>query len=37
MFDRIDKAAEEMKSARKLLVKTPPKSIMDLTRIALGM
>lgn len=37
MFDRIDKAAEEMKSARRLLIKTPPKSMVDLTRIALGM
>ncbi len=37
MFDRIDIAADMMQSAGKMLLKTPPKSMMDLTRIALGM
>lgn len=37
MFDRIDAAADRMKSAGAMLLKTPPKSIVDLTRIALGM
>jgi putrescine aminotransferase len=36
MFDRIDAAADKMKSARAMLIKTPPKSLLDLTRIALG-
>ena len=37
MFDKINAAADRMKSARAMLVKTPPKSLMDLTRIALGL
>lgn len=37
MFDRIDVAADKMKSASSMLVKTPPKSIMDMMRIALGL
>ena len=37
MFDRIDAAAGKMKSARAMLIKTPPKSMLDLTRIALGL
>jgi acetylornithine/succinyldiaminopimelate/putrescine aminotransferase len=37
MFDKIDAAADRMKSARAMLVKTPPKSMLDLTRIALGL
>jgi acetylornithine/succinyldiaminopimelate/putrescine aminotransferase len=36
MFDRIDAAADRMKSAHAMLLKTPPRSMMDLTRIALG-
>ena len=31
MFDRIDVAADKMKSARAMLIKTPPKSMLDLT------
>jgi putrescine aminotransferase len=37
MFDRIDAAADRMKSAGAMLIKTPPKSMLDLTRIALGL
>ncbi len=37
MFDKINAAADRMKSARAMLVKTPPKSMLDLTRIALGL
>ena len=37
MFDKIDAAADRMKSARAMLIKTPPKSMLDLTRIALGL
>ena len=37
MFDKINAAADKMKSARAMLVKTPPKSMLDLTRIALGL
>jgi len=36
MFGRIDAAANKMKSARAMLVKSSPKSMLDLTRIALG-
>ncbi len=36
MFGRIDAAADKMKSARAMLFKSPPKSMLDLTRIALG-
>jgi putrescine aminotransferase len=36
LFDRIDAAADKIKSARAMLMKTPPKSMLDLTRIALG-
>jgi acetylornithine/succinyldiaminopimelate/putrescine aminotransferase len=37
MFDRIEAAADRMKSAHAMLLKTPPKSMLDLTRIALGL
>ncbi len=37
MFDRIDTAAEQMKSARRMLLKTPPKSLFDLTRVSVGL
>lgn len=37
MFERIDAAAARMKSATAMLLKTPPKSIMDLTRVAAGL
>lgn len=37
LFDRIDAAAERMKSATAMLLRTPPKSLMDLTRVAVGM
>jgi acetylornithine/succinyldiaminopimelate/putrescine aminotransferase len=36
LFDRIAAAADKMKSASAMLIKTPPKSMLDLTRIALG-
>jgi hypothetical protein len=34
MFDRIEMAADKMKSAKAMLIKTSPKSMLDLTRIA---
>lgn len=37
IFDRLDAAADRMKSASAMLLKTPPKSMVDLTRVALGM
>jgi acetylornithine/succinyldiaminopimelate/putrescine aminotransferase len=36
MFDRIEAATKRMKSAGAMLIKTPPKSMLDLARIALG-
>lgn len=37
LFDRLDQAADKMRSAGAMLLKTPPKSMADLTRIALGL
>ena len=37
LFDRIEAAADKMKSASAMLIKTPPKSMMDLSRVALGL
>jgi len=34
MFDRIEAVADKMKSAKAMLLKTSPKSMLDLTRIA---
>ncbi len=34
MLDRIDVAADKMKSAKAMLIKTSPKSMLELTRIA---
>jgi len=37
MFERVDAAAARMRSATAMLFRTPPKSIMDLTRVAAGL
>lgn len=37
MFDRIDTGAQQMGSASAMLRKTPPKSMLDLTRIAMSL
>lgn len=37
MFDRVEQAMEDMKTAARFLVKTPPKSMVDLTRLAAGL
>ena len=36
MFDRLEATADRIRSASALLLKTRPKSLLDLTRIALG-
>jgi acetylornithine/succinyldiaminopimelate/putrescine aminotransferase len=37
LFECVDAAAARMKSATAMLLRTPPQSIMDLTRVAAGL
>ena len=37
LFDRLDVVAAKFRSASSMLIKTPPRSLADLTRVALGL